>query len=347
MKPIVGSGTHRFRMTTAALVLGALVASAGLAIAQPPSGEPAPAASSEREQRIREALRRSLDDAKRFQEQLEAAVKAIESGERPAAVVERMDPLTRRFMMADNLRRLGGDDGEQRMPGDRLRERRDGQREGGPREGPDRGPERGPERNLDRGPADGPPGPRGPLQMSPAEAERTLENLRKELPDVANALDELRKESPRMAEGMTRRLAPRFRDAMELREREPELFRLRVEEIRSGMGVLRAIRSYRVAQELPETDAAKTQRVTDATTQVRSAVAAALDQRLAIQEYETKRLERRLEQLKRELAERRERKDEAVSKMVERVQEGEMPGGLFGDSGPKGPDGPRPDREPR
>lgn len=319
-------------------MLGTLLASAGSIFAQPP--EP------EREQRIREAMRRSLDDAKRFHEQLEAAMKAIEAGERPAAVVERMDPMSRRFMMADNLRRLGGDDGEPRVPGDRPRERRDGPLEGGPRN------ERGPDRAMDRGPGEGPPGPRGPMAMSPAEAERVLEALRKELPDVADALDELRKESPRMAEGMSRRLAPRFRDAVELREREPELFRLRVEEIRSGVGVLRAIRSYRAAQELPETDAGKTQRVTDASTQVRSAVATALDHRLAIQEYETKRLERRLEQLKRELAERRERKDEAVSKMVERVEDGEMPHTLFGDPGPKGPDGsrpdgPRPNREPR
>jgi len=265
--------------------------------------------------RLREAMQRSIDDSKRFQESLAQSIKQLEEGTTPREVLENMDQSTRRTLLSDGVRRFRG-------------------REEGPRDGGSVGEagDGSPGQRADM-PHSPPPAPaqsaRG--QLGPDERERIAKQLREELPDVADALDALRRDNPRMADGMTMRLMPRFREAMDLRERDPALFRLRIEEIRTGVGVLRAIREYRLSKALAESVADKAATVQKTTAQLREAVAAALDQRLAIQEHDSKKLEKRLDQIKREISEQRERKDEAVTKLIERIEDGEMPPALFGD----------------
>ncbi len=305
--------------------------------------------------RLRESLKKAIEDMKRAQQDAEASLAQLEKGTAPVEVARDLSPELRRFLR-DNLpgpmggngpRMRGGPEGPdgpmgQGGPGGRQRmDRPDGMRRGpdGP-DGPDGGDDRGPRDRMNGG-------PEGRRALSPEAREEVLRLLREHAPDVANDFDSLRKEDERMADGLAQRIAPRIHEAMMLRERDPEMFRLKVEELRGGLQVLRAIREFRQAKNMSEDNAdmiaARKTRLDAAEVQLRKVVSDTLDLRLKAHERELTMLERRVEDVRKDLDEKRSKKNEGVDKLVERIKKGDMPAGLFG-PGPERPDGPKPMR---
>lgn len=302
--------------------------------------------------RLRESLKKTIEDMKKAQQDAEASLAQLEKGTAPVEVARDMSPELRQFLR-ENLPGqqagamggplggpLGGQMGGQMGgPGNgpglrgRMNDRKDGMRGGrdGPMDGPDDGPNAG--------------GPDGRRAMGLEARREVLRQLREQAPDIADGLESLRRDDERMAEGFASRVAPRLREAMMLRERDPEVARMKIDELRSGFGVLRAIREYRQAKNLPEDNAdmiaARQERLTRAESDLRNAVGAALNVRLKAHERELTMLERRVEDVRKDLDEKRAKKDEGVDQLVERIKKGDMPQGLFGSERPDRPDGQR------
>lgn len=301
--------------------------------------------------RLRESLKKTIEDMKKAQQDAEASLAQLEKGTAPVEVARDMSPELRRFLR-ENLPgqqagAMGGPlGGQMGGPGNglglrgRMNDRKDGMRGGrdGPMDGPDDGPNAG--------------GPDGRRAMGLEARREVLRQLREQAPDIADGLESLRRDDERMAEGFASRVAPRLREAMMLRERDPEVARMKIEEVRSGLGVLRSIREYRQAKNLPEDNAdmiaARKARLTGAEVDLRTAVSAALDVRLKAHERELTMLERRVEDVRKDLDEKRAKKDEGVDQLIERIKKGDMPQGLFGGDRPDRPERPeRPDRPDR
>ncbi len=271
--------------------------------------------------RLRESLKKAIDDMKQAQQDAEASLAKLENGTAPVEVAHELSPELRRFLR-ENLPGAGGGPIGPAGPGNRMR--------GGPDSQPD-GP-RGPRDRMNDGPE-----PRRPL--GPEARAEALRQLREHAQDIADDIENLRKEDERMADGLIQRIIPRMRDAKMLKDRDPEMFRLKMDEVRSGINVLRAIREFRQAKNMPEDNAdmqtARKTRMDAAETQLRTAVSDTLDVRLKLHERELTMLERRVEDVRKDIDEKRSKKSEGVDKLVERIKKGDMPPGLLGPDGPK------------
>lgn len=313
------------RMLALSLVLaaGALPATAG---AQPDSraersAARAPNDGQPREGQPREAatarLQRRLEEAQRQQDRLAEALKRLEAG----------DPVD------DVMRDLDAG--------------RPGQDERGPRpwrEG--MGMDQRPADRPDRADRSGPPGaPRHPEGQAGPNAEEVRAFIQQRFPEIWRRFEELRKGNPEIAERHLGRFLPKVSEAMALRETDPEMFEMRVEEIRGGIDAMVSIREYREALSLPESDGARAERLAKAGDDLRRVLGEQFDLRLRLQEHELRMLSARVESLRKEIEGKRGERDAAVNDMLQRISRGGPPDGGMGrpqgrpgaSDGPPGP----------
>lgn len=232
-------------------------------------------------EKLKEELTRRLEETRRTQARLEQALARLNDGGDPAEI--------RRETMPGRFR-------------DRLRR---GAREDSP--GLDRpvGPPRG---------AQG-PGPMGDRKLSPEDREHMLQFLDQHMPRIGKRFREAIQENPQVAEGLLNRLAPKFRELAATEQSQPELFKLKVEDVRAAMTLQETARSWRMKlreQSAPDDDKRK------AREEISSAVAAQYDARLGLREHELKVLEDRITEAKRELDDMRTNRDGRVSEEVDR-----------------------------
>ncbi len=259
---------------------------------------------------LMERLRRRLDEVQRERSMVEGALARLEKGDSPREVMRDLRPGMPGGMGPRGLR-----------PGV------------GPGEGPMRPEGRGMGRDHDgppHRPGEGAHG-RGPesARMDPGAM---IDALRERAPRLAEALERARQQGPEEFERMMSRWAPRLREAMVLRERDPEMFRLRVEELQASFGVFEAVRAARVAGQGPEAERARER--------VREAVGAQFEARLAVQAREVESLTKRLDELKSRVEKQRTDRASAIDRVTERLLGGE---GLDGPmDGPADQPGPKP-----
>ena len=155
-------------------------------------------------------------------------------------------------------------------------------------------------------------GPRRPLDQS--ERARMLELIASELPELDAHLSTLSGDDARAEETVLLMLAPRLREVMEAAEREPELARLRLDEIRTGFQAIRLGRTVREAQrngtlsERPELRE-----------QIAQAMRTQGEARIAVKAYELDRLRERIARLESELDREREALDARTAAMIDRL----------------------------
>ncbi len=312
--------------------------------------------------RLRDRLDKALKESERQQEQLRAAIAKLEKGEDPETVRRGLDMPILRFLMGREAgpgNRPGGDGmGGPDDRGEGFRGQREGEgpgqgefAPGGPgRGGPDQAPRpMGPDRFAR--PGDGPrgdgaaPGPRGgpdgPRQgMRPGgpmggpdgpgrpgaggedDRERLKALIERELPEFAQRAKELREKHPQLADRMLARVAPRLREAMQVKDRDPELFKLRIEEVKGGLDVLESIHALRQLDR-DTSEGAKAKRA-EALGKVRDALSKSFDQRLKLQEHDAAQLGERVSKLREEIEKKRADRDKVLGDMVDRIDRGEM-----------------------
>lgn len=149
--------------------------------------------------------------------------------------------------------------------------------------------------------------------------------IERDLPDFAARVKEVRDKHPQLADRMFQRLAPRVRDILSVREQDPELFKLRLEELKGGLTVLECIHAYRQAMLLDDHAADTPAKRTEAEKALRDAVAVTFDQRLKLDEHEATRVSDRLNDIRAEIEKKRTDKEKAVDDIVKRIGRGEMP----------------------
>ncbi|MBL9002402.1 MAG: hypothetical protein JNK25_14830 [Phycisphaerae bacterium] len=245
---------------------------------------------------LRRMIQRRLEQLGREAQRLERAMKRLDDGVPPAEVAEELGPPR------------SGPEGE----GDALG--------------------KGPERGLDRGGPPDRPGERGAERpfVSREEREELIAALREHAPLMARRMESARTDEPGQALRMLGRLAPRLRDAMAFRKSDPDMFRLKIKDIEAGGVVFDAMQTYHKALRDKQVDDAEVAR---ALTDVRAALLAQFDARLAVQVREADNLARRLEGMRKDFAARREARDSEVQGIIDRLMEGEE---LFRDRPPSG-----------
>ncbi|MCC6970481.1 MAG: hypothetical protein IT434_09690 [Phycisphaerales bacterium] len=235
-------------------------------------------------EKLKEELTRRIEETKRTQAKLEQALARLNEGGDPAEV--RRDTLPGRFR--DRLRRGREDAPALDRPGDMQDDR-------------PRGPQG--------------PGPKGDRSLTPEDRERLLAFLDQHMPRIANRFRDATKENPQLAEGLLNRLAPKFRELQATEHSQPDLFKLRVEDVRAAMTLQEVARSWRPKlRDQNATDDDKRQ----AREAVSNAVAAQYDARVALREHELKVLEDRIADAKREIDDMGARRDQRIGEEIDR-----------------------------
>lgn len=335
MKP---SSRMVFAWTAVAACAGATLPLLGADQPPPPAHKPQDDARETNPEKMRERLERALKESEQAQEKLRAALDRLAKGDDPADVRRDLEMPFLRLLLARDAPsgpmgpggrlREGPGDRDDRNPGDFRGPAREDRERAEPGQasrpmGPGRlGRPGGP--GLREGlEGRGEPGGRG--EFSPGERDRLFAAIEKDLPEVAVRVKEVREKHPQLADRMLQRLAPRVRDVLKARESDPELFKLRRDELRGGLAVLEAIHASRQAQLLDDEGTDTATKRAEAAKALRDAVANAFDQRLKLDEHEATRVSERLNDIRAEIEKKKAEKDRAVDDIVRRISRGEMP----------------------
>ncbi len=333
-----------------ALAVGAACV-AGVAVAQPDRGADRPSGPQAEDAplglpAIRERIQQRREQLRRAQERIDLAMKLMDEG----ATVEQLQAEYPEFFrprpgMAGGPEGFDGHDGPPggagRRPGMRGGEGPDGMM-GGP-DGPDRferggGPGGMGERGRDRAGSD----------RAPTDEERAAirEFLRVAQPRLFELLQDLEEHDPAEAKRKLTEAFPRVRPLLDLRKSDPEMFELRMKDLRNGREAMESAR-WLAQNQAAESGASETES-TKRREAMRAALRAQLDARTEIQRRDYARQAERLTEAQAELEKRAGDRDNTVEAMMarmiereaERIRRGEGP-----DDGPlPGEPGRRPGR---
>ncbi len=241
----------------------------------------------------------------------------IERAEQAIAALDRGDSL-------DEIRRefwgdLGFDGGRGRFgPQDGPPDRRRGERPDGP-------PGDRPGWDAHRGISewgDRPPGPEQrpePREMTDADMEAMRSVLAQVTPRLAERMDALAQRDPAEARQRYERMFGRMRPLIDLKQGDPAMFELKVQEITAARTSWTLARSVLEAERAAAADAAKQPEAEAARARLRENLAALFDTRLAIRRHEQKMERRRFEERAAELDTAAQAKDERVDSQLDEI----------------------------
>lgn len=150
----------------------------------------------------------------------------------------------------------------------------------------------------------------GPI--TPEERETLLALMKEVMPVLAARLETLQNNDPEAAERMSGRLLMRLREAAELKDREPELYAFKIEELKAWADVMSAAQALR--ERAPESDA------TALREKLREAVARQFDARQATQNQEIAELEKKLASLREETARKESNRSQAIDEFMAKLE---------------------------
>lgn len=282
----------------------------------------------------------------RFRERLDAAVSklnegvaALDRGEAPSKVRRELEPAGRDLRQA--LIMLGGADRGERGGGP------DGMGPGSTGFEPGAGPMDGPPGNRRPGP-DGVRGPMGggrqPVLTDEAR-QRVRALIQEHRPQMLARIDELAKNDRRASDKIIATLAERLHELADVRERDPEMFGLRADELENTVSIMSVVgRIARAQRENAAADALKPMQ-----DELRALVGEQFDIRLAMQRKQIAdmkaRADRMLQGLDKQAADRERAvsaKYDEVLRNAERGPKGPPQDGQPGQPGPARPPKPGP-----
>jgi len=340
----------------ACMVVLAAASMVGTAIAQPEqagageSSQPQSEGTAGGRAALRERIEQRRAQLRRSQERIDLAIKLMDEG----ATIDRLrEEYPELFRPA---RGGGGPEGPDLLdgpPGAGMGGgRRPGMRGG---EGPqdERGMLDGPERFERGGPGGGPGGGEGRpggergrdrpgADRPPTDEERAAmrEFLRVGQPRLFEAFQELEERDPEEAKRKLVEMFPRVRPLLEMRQNDPQMFELRMKDLRNGREAMEAARW--LAQHEQAGSSAGSDDLAKRRESMRAALLKQFDARTEIHRRELDRQSERLTEARAELetraAERNKSVEATMARMIEREQERLLRG--------EGPDDEPPPREP-
>jgi hypothetical protein len=285
-------------------VVSLVLAAAPCVVAQVQQPEPGkdakPAAERTTKDSFRARLERRLNESRENQKALEDAITKLDNG---ASQEEVRRSLSDRPGVAA---RLFGDE-EGRDP--RF----------GP--GPD-GPRPGREHEGDGRPDGRPRDPDRPFSADEQKAVREI--LAQAYPKMAEEVDKLFAVDPEAAKRKINEVGPRVRFLLDLRERDPEMYTLRLEEVKTAREAVAVARQ--IAAKHKEGVALTSPELQEPMRRLRDLVVAQLRNRLAVEHRELADLQRRVEQKKQDIdahsSDNDSIVDRQVNSMLERAEKG-------------------------
>lgn len=163
------------------------------------------------------------------------------------------------------------------------------------------------------------PRPRRPGASLTDEERRAVEEfLASAAPGAHRLLMDLRERDPAEADRRVREALPRIRWLLDLRERQPELYRLRLSDIRLGREALEAARAL-ARHDREQGENARGPERQRLVRRLRSALESQYEVRGQILQAEVKHLEEELGRKRTELARRDQAREDAITAMLDRI----------------------------
>lgn len=299
--------TTRFLARAAMTLVASLMTSIAPA-SQPEPGQPVPGENVRPSDpaAAKARLQRRLEESEKTATRLREALARIEKGESPADVMRELDLGPR-----PGMNRPDGPP-EGRLPEGRPDGRPEGRREGRPQDfRPEGRQERFPGDRENELAGDG---------ARPDERREAMEFLKEQLPNFAAKIEKLGETDRVAADRLMNRMMPRIREAMNIKKRDPEMFALKVVDMKSGILVIDRMREFREAMNAPEsTD--KPAKVEEATSSLRAALESQFDARLAHQEHEARVLVERTAEINADIARKRTDRSKMIDMMMTRIRD--------------------------
>ncbi|MFZ4576707.1 MAG: hypothetical protein ACOYN0_20180 [Phycisphaerales bacterium] len=150
--------------------------------------------------------------------------------------------------------------------------------------------------------------------ITAAERESLMAILREAIPSMAEKIESLRTTDPKAAERLAQRMLPKLREAASVRARDPELFQLKIRELKASGEVVAAVQALRQGRE-------KNADLEPLRAALREALSQQFETRQAGQRREITTLETRIAELKAETARKDAERDEMIAAFARKLEE--------------------------
>ena len=239
---------------------------------------------------LRARLTRSILHAEQILERSKAALTKLDDGASPTEVLAEMTP--------SNLTRTG--QGEH--PKDEQSRRRNGN---GPRFGSGKiaAPSEGPARGQSARQGNTEPDSHQELDLF----------LRTNFPALFEKLQQVAKQDKRSADRLLGRMGPQIRELMMLIETQPDLAKIKIEEMHAGLAFVEASRVLR--QSMNDTGVSDSDRA-NAMLLLNNLAAQRFDIQIKAKQFEIRKLEARLDELKATVVKIEQRREHEIQRMV-------------------------------
>lgn len=253
---------------------------------------------------LRELVERAIERGEQFVQRLRRAREELDGGTPPADVARDLQRLRAEFVRGEFLRgEADGQRGPMNQPGNLP---------GGPGSGPGAGPGPGRGPGASGGPGGGLvalDGAEAGRPLNPEERERARAFLAQERPALLKQIDELSGRRPEASQRLLEGLGNRVRGIWDLKQRDPQLMQLRLEDVGHVLEVGRARGAYLAARRAEGADAEKLKGLE---ADLRKAVASAFDCGLRLREHEVSQLKKRAEEMAQRLVDARAGQERSI-----------------------------------
>jgi len=143
--------------------------------------------------------------------------------------------------------------------------------------------------------------------------------LEKNFPELWSNLQPILKHNPENADRLLGRMSPQIREIMLLEADQPDLAKLKVQEMHAGLMFVEATRRYRATK---SKRSASESEITEANEVLHQAASKRFDVQLEAKQYEIAQLEARLNELKASIDQIEDRREEEIDRMLAAAHKG-------------------------
>ena len=155
--------------------------------------------------------------------------------------------------------------------------------------------------------------------MGPKDRMQMHKFLEKNFPELWNNLQPILKHNPENADRLLGRMSPQIREIMLLETDQPDLAKLKVQEMHAGLMFVEATRHYRV---IKNKRSASESEIAEANEVLQQAASKRFDVQLEAKQYEIAQLEARLNELKASINQIEDRREEEIDRMLAAADKG-------------------------
>ena len=155
--------------------------------------------------------------------------------------------------------------------------------------------------------------------MGPKDRMQMHKFLEKNFPELWSNLQPILKHNPENADRLLGRMSPQIREIMLLEADQPDLAKLKVQEMHAGLMFVEATRHYRA---IKNKRSASGSEIAEASEVLRDAASKRFDVQLKAKQYEIAQLEARLNELKASIEQVEDHREQEIDRMLAAADKG-------------------------